>query len=128
MSIRRRSPPLARMPPRVRSPYRPVHPIPSRWLICRLTDWVIGRSLPSALDVGELLGDQTVGDPEQIYATDVAAVPAVSPPLHDPVAGPKDLLFVEPRINVGEDRLPRGADGAPTDTSHPVWGWSGGVE
>ena len=58
----------------------------------------------SSFDIGELLGDFAIPDPEQVNASHVPAVEAVPPALHDSVSGLEGLLVLEAGAGVFEDR------------------------
>lgn len=67
----------------------------------RVTKWR-GRPYPSmtrrsTLDVGQLLGDLAIADPQDVDATDVSATPIEGPTDNGAVAGADDLLDVEAR-------------------------------
>src|SRR5882757_10261671 len=75
---------------------------------------------PSALHVGQLLGDLAVAYAEDVHAPDVAAGPGVGPQLHDPIVGGQRLVDLEMGAPVVEDRLPRRADGRAAHVPNPV--------
>jgi len=67
--------------------------------------------LSSAFDVGELLGDQSVMDPVEVDAPDVAVHvgrPGVAPPRDRPVAGNDQLLCLEHGASGGGEEVGSG--------------------